>query len=267
VSDRWHLLRNLGDAVRAVVDRHHGDLRRAAQQMDEPILIPPAEEALLEPAVGGLTAAQRRSRDAHARRRDRYGKAAGLRAAGNSISAIAASLGAERKTVRRWLRAGKAPLWKQPPQGSILTEHDAYLDGRWAEGCRNAALLWRELVGLGFCGRPGIVGKGSDSNLVLTVLVSGSIVPTYDDDQERSPPVEEWAQDPGLYGYRTGVDDRGDSGTASRMPGLWFGLDVQAQLVSPDAPGPPNSRRPYPAGAPYLSLAMSPSGMQAACLR
>ncbi len=26
VSDRWHLLRNLGDAVRAVVDRHHGDL-------------------------------------------------------------------------------------------------------------------------------------------------------------------------------------------------------------------------------------------------
>ena len=33
VSDRWHLLRNFGEAVRAVVDRHHGDLRRAARQM------------------------------------------------------------------------------------------------------------------------------------------------------------------------------------------------------------------------------------------
>jgi transposase len=55
VSDRWHLLRNLGDAVRAVVDRHHGDLRRAAQQMDEPIPIPPAEEASLEPAVRRVT--------------------------------------------------------------------------------------------------------------------------------------------------------------------------------------------------------------------
>jgi hypothetical protein len=109
--------------------------------------------------------------------------------------------------------------------------------------------------------------SGFDSNLVLTVLVSGSIVPTDDDDQERSPPVEEWAQDPGLYGYRTGVDDRGDSGTASRVSGLWFGLDVQAQLVSPDAPGPPNPRRPYHADAPYLSLAMSPSAVHTACLR
>lgn len=38
-----------------------------------------------------------------------------------------------------------------------------YLDGRWAKGCRNAALLWRELVDLGFCGRPGIVRKWAES--------------------------------------------------------------------------------------------------------
>ena len=89
-------------------------------------------------------------------------EAARLRAAGGSISAIAASLGAERKTVRGWLRAGKAPHWYKPPQGSILTQHEVYLDGRWAEGCRNAALLWRELVGLGFCGQPGIVRKWAE---------------------------------------------------------------------------------------------------------
>jgi len=89
-------------------------------------------------------------------------------------------------------------------------------------------------------------------------LVSGSIVPPEVDHQERYPPVEEWAQDRGLYGHRTGMDDRGDRGTASHMPGLWLGLDVQAQLVSPDAPGSPNSRRPYDAGAPYLSLAITP---------
>ena len=162
VSDRWHLLRNLGDAVRAVVDRHHGDLRRAAKQMDEPTPAPPAAEATSEPAVRTVTAAQRRSQDAHARRHDRYKEAARLRAAGVSISAIAASLGAERKTVRGWLRSGKAPLWHKPPQGSILTQHEVYLDGRWSEGCRNAALLWRELVELGFCGRPGIVRKWAE---------------------------------------------------------------------------------------------------------
>lgn len=53
--------------------------------------------------------------------------------------------------------ARKAPLWRKPPQGSILTQHETYLAGRWAEGCRNAALLWRELVAIGFSGRPAIV--------------------------------------------------------------------------------------------------------------
>lgn len=41
VCDRWHLLRNLGDAVRAVIDRHYGDLRRSAKQMKQPIATSP----------------------------------------------------------------------------------------------------------------------------------------------------------------------------------------------------------------------------------
>lgn len=157
VSDRWHLLRNLGDAVRTIVERHHTDLRRAAKQMDEPSPAPATEQAPLEPAIQKVTTAERRRQEAYARRQDRYQEAAGLRAAGASISTIAASLGAERRTVRGWLRAGKAPLWRKPPQRSILSQHEPYLNGRWVEGCRNAALLWRELVGLGFSGRPVIV--------------------------------------------------------------------------------------------------------------
>ena len=160
VSDRWHLLRNLGDALRIIVDRHHGDLRHAAKQIDEPIPSPTAEATSSELAVPRVTAVQRRSQDAHARRHERYEKAAQLRAAGASISAIAASLGTDRKTVRGWLQAGKAPLWHKPPQGSILTQHKVYLDGRWAEGCRNATLLWRELVGAGSVLDPDLSGSG-----------------------------------------------------------------------------------------------------------
>ena len=79
VSDRWHLLRNLGDAVRAVVDRHHGDLHRAAKQMSEPTPAPSAKEVSSEPAIRTVTAAQRRSQEAHARRHGRYEEAARLR--------------------------------------------------------------------------------------------------------------------------------------------------------------------------------------------
>lgn len=163
VSDRWHLLRNLGDAVRAVVDRHHGAIQRAAQQFNEQLPEPPADDAPAVPAIITVTAAQRRSQDAHARRHGRYEEAVRLQAAGVSISSIAASIGAERKTIRGWLRAGKAPLWSKPPRGSTLTPHEDYLEGRWSEGCRNAALLWRELVTRGFSGRPGVVRRWAET--------------------------------------------------------------------------------------------------------
>ena len=115
------------------------------------------------PSVIKVTSAQRRSQDAYARRHGRYKEAARLRAAGVSISRIAASIGAERKTIRGWLRAGKAPLWSKPPRGTTLSSHENYLGGRWAEGCRNAALLWRELVTPGFSGRPGVVRRWAES--------------------------------------------------------------------------------------------------------
>jgi len=80
-----------------------------------------------------------------------------LQAAGASIKRIADELGTERKTVRRWLRLGRAPAWKQPPSGSILDPFVEFLTRRWNEGCRNAAQLWRDLTGLGFRGRASTV--------------------------------------------------------------------------------------------------------------
>jgi transposase len=99
----------------------------------------------------------RASQASLARRQARCEDAARLRAAGASISRIAALLSADRKTVRRWLRLGHAPLWTKPRRGSVLDAHAAYLDRRWAKGCRNAARLWRELVKAGFTGRPATV--------------------------------------------------------------------------------------------------------------
>ncbi|MDQ2764808.1 MAG: ISL3 family transposase [Pseudomonadota bacterium] len=163
VSDRWHLLRSLGDAVRAVIDRHHGAIQRAAKQINDQPPELPADDAPAIPPTIRVTTAQRRSQDAHARRHSRYQEAVRLRTAGVSISSIAVSLGAERKTIRGWLRVGKAPLWSKPPRESTLTPHADYLEGRWAEGCRNAALLWREVVTRGFSGRPGVVRRWAET--------------------------------------------------------------------------------------------------------
>lgn len=158
VADRWHLLRNLGAAVHALADRHGTIMRRVVRQVTEELAVVAAAAAPRPaPSIREPSAAARASQASFARRQARYEEAARLREAGASISRIAALLGAERKTVRRWLRLGHAPLWRKPRRGSLLDAHAAYLDRRWAEGCRNAAQLWRELVGRGFAGRPATV--------------------------------------------------------------------------------------------------------------
>jgi transposase len=165
VADRWHLLRNLGDAVQTIVDRQHVEVRKVSKQIaeeaavpaDSVAVVPMNSVAIAPPEPAKTTAALQRSQSAYARRQARYEEAAQLKTAGASLKRIAAVIGAERKTVRRWLRAGGAPLWRKPRGLSGLAPYHDHLDRCWTEGCRNAAQLWRELVTLGFVGRPGTV--------------------------------------------------------------------------------------------------------------
>jgi transposase len=155
VADRWHLLRNLGDAVHAAAERHHA----AAKRIGRAILAASAAEAHSDAATvqARPSAAARRSEAARARRYARFEEAARLNAAGASLSEISRCLHVDRKTLRRWLRAGGVPAWRQPKRGSALDPHAGYLERRWVEGCRNAARLWRELSAMGFQGRPAMV--------------------------------------------------------------------------------------------------------------
>ena len=159
IADRWHLLRNAGDALRGVLEHHHRDLRAAARMVAEESPTPPDTAPAVPPAAEQrLGATERRSRAAQERRDARFAEAARLREQGLSIRAVARTLGVERKTVRRWLRAGHAPTWQHAVPGpSILDPHRAYLEERWQAGCRNAAALWRELKERGFAGRPSTV--------------------------------------------------------------------------------------------------------------
>jgi transposase len=159
-ADRWHLLRNSSEALRGVLEHHHRDLRQAARTAALPMEPPPPEDTTdLEPAASPepeprLRTSERRSRAAQARRDARFAEAVRLREQGLSLRAVARTLGVERKTVRRWLRAGHAPTWRHADGGtSILDPHRAWLEERWQAGCRNTAALWRELKARGFPGQ------------------------------------------------------------------------------------------------------------------
>ena len=157
VTDRWHLLRNLGDAVHALADRHGRAVHRAAQAVADEDAATSAAEPVPPAAPHPPNAAKRASEASLSRRQARYEEAARLHGQGASISRIAALLGAERKTVRGWLRRGAAPSWRKPRRGSALDPHVPLLERRWSEGCHNAARLWREAAAAGYAGRPGSV--------------------------------------------------------------------------------------------------------------
>jgi len=148
VADRWHLLRNLGDALAKVLDRHHGDLRAAAVTAAERV-----QDAQPAPDMPSAPPAEPHAFDRHAVRRDRFNEAMELHGQGWPVRRIACAVGANRQTVQGWLRSGQLPTWRQQPRGSTVDRHAEHLDRRWNEGCRNAAQLWREIQEQGFRGQ------------------------------------------------------------------------------------------------------------------
>lgn len=97
VADRRHLLRNLGDAVQALADKHSAAASRAAHHVRAPLRASgqrsrrlPDRSAKAQPGRTGSVRLR-----VHA---DNLEEAARLRAAGESIKRVAAELGAERKT-------------------------------------------------------------------------------------------------------------------------------------------------------------------------
>src|SRR5512143_880854 len=112
VADRWHRLRNLGEALGGLLDRHHRDLRAAAKAATA--VATAAVPTGPPPGPRPPTRRQHRRLDTQAARQARFAEVAALHSRGWSQSRIAQTTGLDRKTVRVWLRAGQIPSWRQP---------------------------------------------------------------------------------------------------------------------------------------------------------
>src|SRR6266568_8589482 len=80
--------------------------------------------------------------DRRQHRVDRYNEVVGLSRKGMSQQEISRTLHLERKTIRRFLRAGQFPERASPhrrPPG--VNKFQEFLRRRWAEGCHNATKL------------------------------------------------------------------------------------------------------------------------------
>jgi transposase len=158
IADRWHLLKNLGDAVEAYLQR----IQRQLPNPESPPATAPsgAVEGTRVPVMPRLTRHEQDRLRRRARRLDRDEAVRELKRQGLSLRAIARTLDLSRKTVRKDLTVDAfpemAPRRKRP---SILDPHRAYLAQRWQEGCHNGAALFRELQQCGYAGGRSIVAN------------------------------------------------------------------------------------------------------------
>ncbi|MFA1551971.1 ISL3 family transposase [Actinomadura chokoriensis] len=147
VADRWHIWRNLGDAVERAVARQRRHLHVLAEKAQVPEA-PPARRTSQGPEG-------RKDRVA-VRTRQRHAAVHALLAQDLTIPQIADELQLSRNTVRRFARtADPGQLLVHNGTGKRtkdLQAYDSYLRTRWNQGCTNARRLHDELAALGYRG-------------------------------------------------------------------------------------------------------------------
>ncbi len=161
VADRFHLLKNLREALENFLGRRYSLLKQAHEMIRAKHLViakppninhqqPPDSDQNQPSAIARLN--DECAATGQTRRAERFAKARELRDKHYSISAIARTLKMHRRTVRLFLRSDELPVRQVGFRRSHLTRFVPLLEKRWAEGCRNATRLWSEIKEKGFQG-------------------------------------------------------------------------------------------------------------------
>lgn len=164
VVDRWHLLKNLREALKRSAERFSQEIQQAADEVSwsqrTPEPVPPAVAEIITaeqvpaalPTGVASDAPPSRREIRRLRRHERYQRVHELHAQGKSQRSIARILHMDRGTVGRFLRAATFP---ERVARSVPRDTDAYVEylrQRWSEGCHNAQTLMREISEQGYRG-------------------------------------------------------------------------------------------------------------------
>jgi transposase len=173
VADRWHLLKNLREAVERVLERHSTVVNATLKALEAPprpaceptapqtgAAAPSAELPSPPPQVEPGPESPRLQAK-RARRRElveRFDRVHELHRRGYPAARIAQELSLSRRSMFRYLKRETCPAWDL--RGSRRSRLDGYrewIDARIAEGFLNVAALHRQLTERGFRGSYGSV--------------------------------------------------------------------------------------------------------------
>ena len=165
VADRFHLWRNLAEAVEATVIRHRAALPEPAATTDatDHAATPESasDDAEAEQSIPCAMPPDHPETRLVVRTRERYATIQQLLGQGRSLSAISRVLRLDRHTVRRFARATDLDelLAKTTSRVTLLDAYQPYLNQRFNEGHTDAAALYREIHAQGYRGSPQTVRR------------------------------------------------------------------------------------------------------------
>jgi transposase len=143
VADRWHLWRNLGQAVEKTVNARRVSLVISEAEPTETAA--PAPPPVIQPVP---------EKKIIARMREQYAAVQELYGQGMSKAAIGRRLGLHPATVRKLAQARSVAdlTAKTEQRAHLIDDYLEHLHRRWNEGERNATGLFREIQQLGYPG-------------------------------------------------------------------------------------------------------------------
>lgn len=150
VADRWHLLKNLGDALHRTMNKHNRELKQAAQETlqsgeftDENQINEPESQVL-----GDSTA-----KETPSKYELKFLEVKRLQAEGRRIKTIFRITGIHRETIKKYFQYDSYPDVKQSYfVASSVDPYGQHIRNRWAEGEYNHRLLLEEIKAMGYTG-------------------------------------------------------------------------------------------------------------------
>jgi len=174
VADRFHVAKNLSEAVQQLLARVLLEMKTASQGAEAATQAPgdrllPIEEwrPAQEESVKQTIATRR------AERQERYQQVLALCEQGLTSQEIAGRLGMKARTVREWLHKGVAPDTR--PRRKYRSEFDLYAPyvlKRWQEGERSGRQLWREVRFQGYGGSERMVYRFLETLKTTEIVTS-----------------------------------------------------------------------------------------------
>jgi transposase len=162
IADRFHLVRNLADALEQLLARCRSELRLAQHERLPEDLPTEPTRSLPHPRTWRQQPPQQMERkyQAHrSEREERFRQIMALRSRGLFFAEIARRVGMGERSVRQWVKQGGPPLHRRPGRRSLFDPYAAYVLERWQAGVHDGQQLFEEIQVQGFKGSARLVRR------------------------------------------------------------------------------------------------------------